>query len=52
VSLGVHALVGERPGRVMMLVIVAVFAIVYGAIVLALRVPEALALVGAVRRRL
>jgi hypothetical protein len=36
----------------MMLAIVAVFALVYGAMVLALRVPEALALVGALRRRL
>lgn len=51
-SVGVHRAIGDRPGMVLMLAILAIFAAVYGVTALALRVPEAQAIVGAVRRRL
>jgi putative peptidoglycan lipid II flippase len=51
-SVAVHRAIGDRPGMVLMLAVLAVFAAVYGAVSLALRVPEAHAIVGAIRRRM
>ncbi|MBC7897981.1 MAG: hypothetical protein H7066_21345, partial [Cytophagaceae bacterium] len=51
-SVAVHRALGDRLGMMMMAGVLAVFAAAYGVVSLTLRVPEAEAIVGAVRRRL
>jgi putative peptidoglycan lipid II flippase len=51
-GVALHRAIGDQPGLLMMLAILAVFAIAYGGMALVLRVPEAASIVGALRRRL